>query len=479
MRKTKTMDGNTAAAYVSYAYTEVSAIFPITPSSPMAEHIDEWTAQGKKNIFGEPVKVVEMQSEAGAAGTVHGSLLAGALTTTYTASQGLLLMIPNMYKIAGERLPAVFHVSSRAIATSSLSIFGDHQDVMAARQTGFAMLAEGSVQEVMDLSPVAHLAALKARIPFVNFFDGFRTSHEIQKIEVLEYDELEGLMDYEALEEFRRNALNPNDPVIKGTAQNPDIYFQTREAVNKYYDDVPTIVEEYMNKITELTGRKYSCFDYYGAPDADRIIIAMGSVCEVAEETIDYLNKNGEKVGVVKVRLYRPFSVERLLKVIPKTVKKIAVLDKTKEPGSAGEPLYLDVLRAFYNEKNKPVIVGGRFGLGSKDPTPSNIAAVYKNLEKENPKDGFTIGIIDDVTNTSLEEVNIDATPEGTKACVFWGLGSDGTVGANKSAIKIIGDHTNMYAQGYFSYDSRKSGGITISHLRFGDKPIKSSYLID
>lgn len=480
MRKMKTMDGNTAAAHISYAFTEVAAIFPITPSSPMAEHVDEWAAQGRKNIFGQPVKVMEMQSEAGAAGAVHGSLQAGALTTTYTASQGLLLMIPNMYKIAGEMLPAVFHISARALATSSLSIFGDHQDVMAARQTGFAMLAEGSVQEVMDLSAVAHLSAIKSRIPFMNFFDGFRTSHEIQKIEVLEYDELAKLVDKEALEEFRARALNPNHPVTRGTAQNPDIYFQTREAVNRFYEQVPDIVESYMAEITKLTGREYHCFDYYGAPDADRIIISMGSSIDVVEETVDFLNARGEKVGLVKVRLYRPFSVEKLLKVIPSTVKKIAVLDRTKEPGSIGEPLYLDVKSAFYGRENAPVIVGGRYGLGSKDPNPSHIASVFANLALDNPKNGFTIGIVDDVTNTSLEVVeDIDATPAGTKACKFWGLGSDGTVGANKSAIKIIGDKTNMYAQGYFSYDSKKSGGITVSHLRFGNSPIKSPYLID
>ncbi|MBQ5696071.1 MAG: pyruvate:ferredoxin (flavodoxin) oxidoreductase [Clostridium sp.] len=480
MRKMKTMDGNTAAAHISYAFTEVTAIYPITPSSPMAEHVDEWVAQGRKNIFGQPVKVMEMQSEGGAAGAVHGSLQAGAYTTTYTASQGLLLMIPNMYKISGERLPGVIHVSARALATSSLNIFGDHQDVMAARQTGFAMLAEGSVQEVMDLSAVAHLTAIKTRIPFVNFFDGFRTSHEIQKIEVLEYDELSELVDWKAVNEFRKNSLNPDHPVTRGTAQNPDIYFQTREAVNRFYDDIPNEVEKYMAEITKLTGREYHCFDYYGAKDADRVIIAMGSGTDVAEETVDYLNGRGEKVGVVKVRLYRPFSIEKLLAAIPNTVKKIAVLDRTKEPGSIGEPLYLDVVSAFAGKENSPIIVGGRYGLGSKDPNPSDIAAVYANLSKSKPKNGFTIGIVDDVTFTSLETVeDIDATPEGTKACKFWGLGSDGTVGANKSAIKIIGDHTDMYAQGYFSYDSKKSGGITVSHLRFGKKPIKSPYLID
>ena len=480
MRKMKTMDGNTAAAYISYAFTDVAAIFPITPLSPMAEWVDENSARGLKNIFGQPVKVMEMQSEAGAAGAVHGSLQAGALTTTYTASQGLLLMIPNMYKIAGELLPSVFHVSARALATSALNIFGDHQDVMAARQTGFAMLAEGSVQEVMDLSAVAHLAALKARIPFVNFFDGFRTSHEIQKVELLQYDELKELVDMEAVEEFRRRALNPNKPVTRGTAQNPDIYFQEREAVNKFYDAVPEIVESYMKEITKLTGREYNCFDYYGAADAERVIVAMGSVTDLIEETVDYLNAKGEKVGLIKVRLFRPFSNERLIKAMPKTVKKVAVLDRTKEPGAAGEPLYLEVKNAFYGLENAPVIVGGRFGLGSKDTVPADIVAVYENLNKEDAKNGFTLSIVDDVTNTSLEPVgDIDTTPEGTKACKFWGLGSDGTVGANKSAIKIIGDHTDMYAQGYFAYDSKKSGGVTISHLRFGKQPIKSPYLIN
>ncbi|MGL4452615.1 MAG: pyruvate:ferredoxin (flavodoxin) oxidoreductase [Sarcina sp.] len=482
-RKMKTMDGNTAAAHVAYAYTDVAAIFPITPSSPMAEHVDEWSAKGKKNIFGEKVKVVEMQSEGGAAGAVHGALQGGALTTTFTASQGLLLMVPNMYKIAGELLPCVFHVAARALAASSLSIFGDHQDVMAARQTGFAMLAEGSVQEVMDLSPVAHLATLKTRIPFVNFFDGFRTSHEIQKIEVLEYDELKNLLDMSLVENFRQNALNPNNPVTRGTAQNPDIYFQGREAANKFYNEVPDVVEGYMKEITKLTGREYHCFDYYGAPDADRIIVGMGSVTELIEETVNYLNANGEKVGLVKVRLFRPFSVERLKKVIPSSVKSIAVLDRTKEPGSAAEPLLLDVRNAFYGDTNAPKVVGGRFGLGSKDTLPKDIIAVYENLKKENSKDAFTLSIIDDVTNTSLEvpvwAEEVNTIPEGTKSCKFWGLGSDGTVGANKSAIKIIGDHTDMYAQGYFAYDSKKSGGITVSHLRFGDKKILSPYLIN
>ncbi|GAA0771582.1 pyruvate:ferredoxin (flavodoxin) oxidoreductase [Clostridium subterminale] len=480
MRKMKTMDGNTAAAHISYAFTEVAAIFPITPSTPMAELVDEWSAKGRKNIFGQPVKVVEMQSEAGAAGALHGSLQAGALSTTYTASQGLLLMIPNMYRMVGERLPAVIHVAARAVSTSSLSIFGDHQDVMATRQTGFAMLAEGSVQEVMDLAAVAHLSAIKAKMPFLSFFDGFRISHEIQKIEVIEQDELAKLVDYNAIEDFRKNALNPDHPVTRGTAQNPDLYFQMCESLNRYYEDIPTLVENYMNEITKLTGREYHCFDYYGAPDADRIIISMGSVSEVVEETIDYLMTKGEKVGLVKVRLYRPFSIERFIKAIPSTVKKIAVLDRTKEPGSIGEPLYLDVVRALFGKENAPIVVGGRFGLGSKDPIPSHIAAVFENLKADKPKDRFTIGIIDDVTNSSLiPKEDIDATPEGTTSCKFWGLGSDGTVGANKSAIKIIGDHTDMYAQGYFSYDSKKSGGITVSHLRFGNKPIKSHYTID
>lgn len=480
MRKMKTMDGNTAAAHISYGFTEVAAIFPITPSTPMGETVDEWAAKGKKNIFGEPVKVVEMQSEAGASGTLHGALQGGALSTSYTASQGLLLMLPNMYKIMGERLPAVIHVAARAIATSSLSIFGDHQDVMATRQTGFAMLCEGSVQEVMDLSGVAHLTAIKKRMPFLNFFDGFRVSHELQKVEVIEQEELAKLIDYEALEDFRNSALNPNHPVIRGTAQNPDIYFQMAESINKYYEDIPDVVENYMSEITKLTGREYHCFDYYGAKDADRIIISMGAVSEVVEEVVDYLNKNGEKVGLVKVRLYRPFSVEKLIKAIPTSVKKIAVLDRTKEPGAIGEPLYLDIVKAFNGKENAPMIIGGRFGLGSKDPTPSDIAAVFKNLSESKPKDRFTIGIVDDVTNLSLEAVkDIDVAQEGTTACKFWGLGSDGTVGANKSAIKIIGDHTEMYAQAYFSYDSRKSGGVTVSHLRFGKTPIKAHYEVD
>ena len=473
------MDGNTAAAYISYAFTDVAAIFPITPSSPMAEHIDEWSSQGKLNLFGQKVKVMEMQSEAGAAGAVHGSLQAGALTTTYTASQGLLLMVPNMYKIAGELLPGVFHVSARALAANALSIFGDHQDVMAARQTGFAMLASSSVQEVMDLSPIAHLASIKGRVPFLNFFDGFRTSHEVQKIEVLEYDELKEMLDMDAVNAFRRRALNPEHPVIRGTAQNPDIYFQGREAANKYYEAIPELVESYMEQISKLTGREYHLFNYYGAEDAERIIVAMGSACDTIRETVEYLNKQGEKVGVLVVHLYRPFSIEHFFKYIPKTVNKIAVLDRTKEPGSAGEPLYQDVRNAFYDKAEKPVIVGGRYGLGSKEVTPGSILAVFDNLKQENPKNGFTIGINDDVTFTSLPiSEEIDTTAEGTTACKFWGLGSDGTVGANKSAIKIIGDHTDMYAQAYFSYDSKKSGGITISHLRFGKNPIKSPYLI-
>ncbi|MDK2806516.1 MAG: pyruvate-ferredoxin/flavodoxin oxidoreductase [Thermoanaerobacterium sp.] len=475
----KSMDGNTAAAYASYAFTDVAAIYPITPSSPMAESVDEWAAHGKKNIFGDTVKVVEMQSEAGAAGAVHGSLQGGALTTTYTASQGLLLMIPNMYKIAGELLPGVFHVSARAIAAHALSIFGDHQDVMACRQTGFALLASNSVQEVMDLGCIAHLSAIKSRVPFLHFFDGFRTSHEIKKIEVIDYEDLKKLVDYDAINEFRNRALNSEHPVVRGTAQNPDIYFQGREASNKFYEKVPDVVAEYMEKIKELTGREYHLFDYYGAKDAEYIIVAMGSVCETIEETIDYLLGLGEKVGLVKVRLYRPFSEKHFLNAVPSTVKRIAVLDRTKEPGSIGEPLYLDVVKAFFDKQDKPLIVGGRYGLGSKDTTPSQIIAVYENLKKYNPIDRFMIGIKDDVTMTSLDAGRlIETVPQGTVSCKFYGLGSDGTVGANKSAIKIIGDNTNLYVQGYFQYDSKKSGGTTISHLRFGQKPIKSSYLV-
>ena len=480
MVKMKTMDGNTAAAYISYAFTDVAAIYPITPSSPMAEVVDEWAAQGKKNIFGQTVKLMEMQSEAGASGAVHGSLQAGALTTTYTASQGLLLMIPNMYKMAGELLPAVFHVSARALATSSLSIFGDHQDVMAARQTGFALLAEGSVQEVMDLAGVAHLSAIKGRVPFLNFFDGFRTSHEIQKIEVMDYANLEKLLDKDAVDAFRKRGLNPDNPVIRGTAQNPDIYFQTREAVNTYYNALPEIVENYMGEISKLTGREYHLFNYYGAEDAEDIIIIMGSASETVRTVVEKLNAEGKKVGVLVVHLYRPFSIEHFMGAIPQSVKRIAVLDRTKEPGAFGEPLYLDVRAAFYASDRKPMIIGGRYGLGSKDLLPGDIVAVFDNLASAEPKNNFTISITDDVTNTSLPCVaGVDVTPAGTKGCKFWGLGSDGTVGANKSAIKIIGDYTDMYAQGYFSYDSKKSGGVTVSHLRFGHTPIMAPYLID
>ncbi|AOY76396.1 pyruvate:ferredoxin (flavodoxin) oxidoreductase [Clostridium formicaceticum] len=478
-KKMKTMDGNEAAAYVSYAFTEVAAIYPITPSSPMAEGVDEWSAHGMKNIFGQPVKVVEMQSEAGAAGTVHGSLQGGALTTTYTASQGLLLMIPNMYKMVGELLPAVFHVSARAIAAHALSIFGDHQDVMAVRQTGFALLASSSVQEVIDLGGIAHLAAIKSRVPFLHFFDGFRTSHEYQKVELIDYEDLSNLLDHEAVKAFRNRALSPEHPVARGTAQNPDIYFQGREVANPFIDAVPDIVENYMQEITKITGREYHPFNYYGAEDADRIIVAMGSGCDTIEETVDYLIAKGEKVGVIKVRLYRPFSPKYFFNVFPKTVKKIAVLDRTKEPGAFGEPLYEDVRSIFYDREESPIIVGGRYGLGSKDTRPSQIVAVFDNLKQTNPKDHFTIGIVDDVSYTSLpEESIVETTPEGTIRCKFWGLGSDGTVGANKTAIKIIGDKTNLYAQGYFSYDSKKSGGTTVSHLRFGKKPIKSPYLV-
>jgi len=476
----KTMDGNTAAAYVSYAFTDVTAIYPITPSSTMAELVDEWSANGKKNIFGQEVQVTEMQSEAGAAGAVHGSLSAGALTTTFTASQGLLLMIPNMYKIAGEMLPCVFHVTARAIAGHALSIFGDHSDVMAARQTGFAFLATGSVQEVMDLGGVAHLAAIKSKIPFVHFFDGFRTSHEIQKIEAMDYDVFDRLVDKEAIKDFRSKSINPEHPYTKGTAQNPDIFFQAREASNLYYDAVPDIVSDYMKEISAVTGRDYKPFNYYGAPDAEHIVIAMGSVTESLEETIDYLNEKGHKTGVIKVHLYRPFSSKYFFDVLPETVKSIAVLDRCKEPGSVGEPLYVDIKSLFYGRENAPVIVGGRYGLGSKDTTPTHLLTVFKNIMSDKPKNNFTISIVDDVTGLSLPvEEKINIAPLGTKRCKFWGLGSDGTVGANKSAIKIIGDHTDMYAQGYFSYDSKKSGGITVSHLRFGNTPIRSTYLID
>lgn len=478
-KKMKTMDGNAAAAHVAYAYTDVAGIYPITPSSTMAEYVDEWGAKGLKNIFEQVVRVAEMQSEAGAAGTVHGSLVSGALTTTFTASQGLLLMIPNMYKIAGELLPGVIHVSARAVASHALSIFGDHSDVMACRQTGFAMLAASNVQEVMDLAAVAHCSAIKGRVPFLHFFDGFRTSHEVQKIEVIDYEDLAKMVDMEAVRSFRKNALNPEHPVLKGTAQNPDIFFQAREASNKFYMAVPEIVEGYMKELKRITGREYKLFDYYGAPDAESIIIAMGSVCDTIDETIDYLTNRGEKVGVVKVRLYRPFSVQHFLKAVPATAKRIAVLDRTKEPGALGEPLYQDVCTAYFEIGSRPLIVGGRYGLGSKDTTPAQIVAVYENLKLEHPKNHFTIGIVDDVTNLSLEvKQNIDTSAEGTVSCKFWGLGSDGTVGANKNSIKIIGDHTNLYAQAYFSYDSKKSGGITVSHLRFGKKPIKSTYLV-
>jgi pyruvate-ferredoxin/flavodoxin oxidoreductase len=474
------MDGNTAAAHVSYAFTDVAAIFPITPSSNMAESADEWAAQGRKNIFGQPVQIVEMQSEGGAAGAVHGSLQAGALTTTYTASQGLLLMIPNMYKIAGELLPGVFHVSARVVGANAISIFGDHSDVMATRQTGFAMLAESSVQQVMDLSGVAHLSAIKGRVPFLNFFDGFRTSHEVQKIEVLEYDELAKLLDLDAVNTFRRGALNPDHPVLRGTVQNPDIHFQQREVSNHYWQELPDIVEGYMAEISKLTGREYHLFNYHGAPDADRLIIAMGSMCETIEEVVDYLNAKGEKVGLLTVHLYRPFSLEHFFKHIPQSVKKIAVLDRTKEMGSQAEPLYMDVKTAFYGKDRQPLIVGGRAGVGGKDIIPGHIREVFENLKLPKPQDNFTIGIIDDVNHTSLPlGQDIDTTAPGTKACKFWGLGADGTVGANKAAIKIIGDKTDMYAQAYFAYDSKKSGGITVSHLRFGDKQIKAPYLIN
>ena len=478
-RKLKTMDGNTAAAHVSYAFTEVAAIYPITPSSPMADLVDQWSAAGRKNIFGSTVKVQEMQAESGAAGAVHGSLNAGALTTTYTASQGLLLMIPNMYKIAGELLPGVFHVTARAIASHTLSIFGDHSDVMACRQTGFAMLAEGNVQEVMDLSPVAHLAAIKGRVPFVNFFDGFRTSHELQKIEVWDYDDLADMCDMEAVEAFRARALNPEHPTMRGSHENGDIFFQNREASNSYYEAVPELVEAYMGKINAKLGTNYQLFNYYGAPDADRVIVAMGSICDVAEEVIDNLTAKGEKVGLVKVRLYRPFRADKLLAAIPATCKKIAVLDRTKEPGAQGEPLYLDVVTALANAGREATVIGGRYGLGSKDTPPSSVFAVYDELKKDAPKRQFTIGIVDDVTGLSLEEHDApDTSAEGTIACKFWGLGGDGTVGANKNSIKIIGDHTDKYVQAYFQYDSKKTGGVTISHLRFGDHPIKSPYYI-
>ena len=480
MAKTVTIDGNTAAAHVAYAFSDVAAIYPITPSSPMAEVADEWGAQGRTNLFGQKVRIAEMQSEGGAAGAVHGSLSAGALTTTFTASQGLLLMIPNMYKISGELLPGVFHVSARALAAHSLSIFGDHSDVMACRQTGFAMLASASVQEVMDLALVTHLSAIKASVPFVHFFDGFRTSHEVQKIEQIEYEDMAKLLDYDAVNAFRARALNPEHPHQAGTAQNPDIYFQGREAANKRYLEIPGIVQDYMDKVGELTGRKYHLFDYVGAPDAERVIVIMGSGADVVEETINYLNSKGEKLGLIKVRLYRPFAADKFIEAIPASCKRIAVLDRTKEPGSLGEPLYLDIVDALKEAGRDIECFGGRYGLGSKEFTPTMVKAVYDNLSLAQPKNHFTVGIIDDVTNTSLPMCElVNAAPEGTICCKFYGLGSDGTVGANKNSIKIIGDHTNMYAQGYFAYDSKKSGGLTISHLRFGKTPIQSPYLID
>jgi len=479
MQKKQTMDGNQAAAYAAYALTEVASIYPITPSTPMAEAVDEWSAHGKKNIFDQQVRVVEMQSEAGAVAAMRGALQSGALASTFTSAQGLLMMIPSLYKLAGELLPGVLHVAARSVAAQALSIFGDHQDVMACRQTGVAMLASTNVQETMDLGIIAHLSAIKSRVPFIHFFDGFRTSHEYQKIGVVDYEDIKKLVDYKAIEDFRNRALNPEHPVARGTNQNPDIYFQQRESANPFYNAIPEIVQEYMDKLGDITGRKYKLFEYYGADDAEYIIIAMGSASDTIYETVDYLNARGEKVGTVRVHLYRPFSEKHLLNVIPKTVKKIAVLDRTKEPGAAGEPLYLDVVKAFKDYEKPPVIVGGRYGLSSKDTRPSQIIAVFNNLKENTPKDRFTIGIVDDVTHTSLPEGDIvDTAPEATTSCRIWGLGSDGTVGANKTAIKIIGDNTDMYVQAYFSYDSKKSGGTTVSHLRFGPKPIRSSYLV-
>ena len=479
MSKFKTMDGNEAAAWVSYAFTEVAAIYPITPSSPMAEHVDDWSAVGMKNIFGHTAKVVEMQSEAGAAGTFHGSLQAGALTSTYTASQGFLLMIPTMYKVAGELLPGVFHVAARALANHALSIFGDHQDVMSARATGCCLLAESNVQEVMDIGGIAHLAAIKGSLPFINFFDGFRTSHEIQKVEVMDFENLKKLVDWDAIRKFRERGLNPDNPEIRGTAENPDIYFQHTEASNKYYDAMPDIVADYMDKISEITGRTYKPFNYVGAPDAEYVIVSMGSLSDVAKKTVEYLVSKGEKVGAINVHLYRPFSSKYLLNVLPKTVKKIAVVDRTKEPGSLGEPLYLDIVGFVTEEKLDIQVIGGRAGMGSKDVLPEDMLSVFEELKKEHPLNGFTLGIVDDVTNLSLPRaprMALDTT--GLTSCKFWGFGSDGTVGANKSAIKIIGDHTDLYAQAYFAYDSKKSGGVTMSHLRFGTKPIEMPYLI-
>lgn len=476
------MDGNTAAAYISYAFTEVAAIYPITPSSTMAELVDEWAESGLKNIYGQKVQVIEMQSEAGAAGVVHGSLKTGALTTTYTASQGLLLMIPNMYKIAGELLPSVFHVAARAVTTSALSIFGDHGDVMATRQTGFCMLAESSVQEVMDLSAVAHLASLEGSLPFVNFFDGFRTSHELQKIEVIDYDDLKEMVNQEAVTRFRMGGMNPNHPTVSGTAQNPDIHFQQRETVNKNYEEMPKIVQKYMKKINNLRGTTYDLTDYYGVEDATEVIISMGSASPVIKQTVDYLNQQGRKVGFINIHLYRPFPTENLLEKLPATVEKVAVLDRTKESGAEGEPLLLDVQSALYQHENRPIVIGGRYGLGSKDVAPNQIKAIYDHLllPFKELKQRFTVGIVDDVTYQSLpEEPTLDLTPDTTFQAKFWGFGSDGTVGANKQAIKIIGDHTDLYAQAYFSYDSKKSGGLTVSHLRFGKEPITSTYLIE
>ena len=483
VRKLKSMDGNTAAAHVSYAFTEVAAIYPITPSSPMADYVDQWSAEGRKNVFGTTVKVAELESEAGAAGSVHGSLNAGALTTTYTASQGLLLMIPNMYKIAGELLPCVFHVSARAVASHALSIFGDHGDVYACRQTGFAMLAETNIQEIMDLSPVAHLSAIQGRVPFINFFDGFRTSHEIQKVAVWDYDDLADMLDWDAVKAFRERALNPEHPTMRGSHENGDIFFQNREASNKYYNALPEIVEQNMAKVNAKLGTDYQLFNYYGAPDAERVIVAMGSICDVAEEVIDYLTAHGEKVGLVKVRLFRPFRADKLVAAVPETAKKIAVLDRTKEPGAQGEPLFMDVVTAFATSGRQAKIIGGRYGLSSKDTPPASVFAVYDELKKDEPKSQFTVGIVDDVTHLSLTEKSREETPntaaEGTIECKFWGLGGDGTVGANKNSTKIIGDHTDKYIQSYFQYDSKKTGGVTVSHLRFGDKPIKSPYYIN
>ena len=479
-KKFITCDGNEAAAHISYMFSEVAAIYPITPSSPMAEHVDKWAAKGRTNFWGQNVSVQEMQSEAGAAGAVHGSLQAGALTTTFTASQGLLLMIPNMYKIAGELMPCVFNVSARTLASHSLCIFGDHQDVMACRQTGFAMLCEGSVQEVMDMTAVAHLASLKTQVPFINFFDGFRTSHEYQKIEQLDKEDLLPLVDQADIKRFRDRALSPERPMTRGTAENPETFFTHREACNQYYNNVPEIVENYLAQVSKITGREYHLFSYYGAEDADRIIILMGSATEAAREAIDHLNQNGEKVGMIAVHLYRPFSVRHLLEAVPQTVKRIAVLDRTKEPGAEGEPLYLDVKSAFYDTENKPLVVGGRYGLGSRDTTPAQIIAVFDNLKLPEPKNHFTIGIIDDVTFTSLPVVQeIALGGNNIYEAKFYGLGADGTVGANKNSVKIIGDNTNKYCQAYFSYDSKKSGGFTCSHLRFGDTPIRSTYLVN